>query len=672
MGISKDTYKEFLAEAEEHIEALYSNIDIMDKALRANEKINPEVLNAMFRSAHSLKGLSGMFGFETMSKMSHELENILDEMRLGKRKPDINYALSLYDAVDVLRKLLGAEKEEKVTEELRQESIRVIEKIKSTPKTSPSEDLSFEKIVPERIRAVMTEYEEYRLKDNIEAGANLLLIKALFNIDDFDEKLGKLTDIIKEKGEVISTLPSGEDIPPGKIKFELLVGTEETVEEIERKLKDYDVEILPLKKKEVPSKVSEKPVVKKEKGEERPEKEEVIESPSLPPTHFLKVDIYQLDDVMNTVGELFLIRSSIERFLENWKRLSKPTEEILEMERIERALSRNLSILRESIMEMRMVPIRTLFDRIVRAVKKISRDTGKKISIDYAGEETKLDKFIIEELMDPIMHIVRNSIDHGIESPEERILAGKPEEGKIMMRAYQRGNHVVIEVEDDGRGIDIKKVRAKAIEKGLISKSESLTNEDLLQLIFLPGFSTKDEVTMISGRGVGLDVVADKIKSLRGIVEVKTKAGSFTNFIITLPVTLAIIQALIVRVGQREFGIPITSVLETIEYSSSSIKPLEKREVLLLRDETIPIVKIESVFGFPNSFQPNYIIISGVGEKKIAIPVTDLLGRSDVVIKSLGRSLKNIKGLAGVAEIGDNRIILIIEISSLMEEIMRV
>ncbi len=660
-------YKEFIAECEEHIEELYRNIDELESAVSGGKRIDPDVLNAMFRAAHSLKGVSGMFGFETLSKLSHDLENILDELRLGKRQATQTFIGHLYDAVDALRKILAAGKEDALSDEVRREAVNIIDQLmKTREEESPKgiEESGYD--VPERIVSVMTEYEEHRLRENMRMGMNLYLLKAVFDLEDFDERLNLLNERIKQDGgEVISTLPSADEVEPGKIKFELLVGTESALEEVKKKLSDFKIEIEELKKK------AEVPPAPAPPVEEKPPP-----PPTETPVHttqFLRVEIYRLDEIMNVVGELFLARTAVGRLLERWKREGKDTEDILELERIERSMERNLNDLRERIMEIRMIPVKSLFDRVTRAVKKIAREMKKDIVIEYSGEETKLDKFIIEELMDPLMHIIRNSIDHGLESPEERMLAGKPETGRISLLAYQKGNHVVIEVEDDGRGIDVEKIRAKAVEKGLIGRGEVISEEELLNLIFMPGFSTKDEVSMISGRGVGLDVVADKIKGLRGIVEVKTKKGEMTRFVLTLPMTLAIIQALLIKIGEREFGIPITAVHETIEYESSILRAVEGREVVLLRDETIPILNLEQMFSFStDGYEPRFLIITGMGDRKVGIPVTDLIGRSDVVIKSLGGVFKNLKGIAGAADLGEDRIVLILDVTSLLEEVVRV
>jgi two-component system chemotaxis sensor kinase CheA len=322
-----------------------------------------------------------------------------------------------------------------------------------------------------------------------------------------------------------------------------------------------------------------------------------------------------------------------------------------------------------------MVPVGQLFEKMTRIVRRVANEQGKKVDLDISGANTELDKLIIEDVSDPLMHIIRNAIDHGLESPQERRSVGKPEKGLIKLRASQKGNHVVVEVHDDGRGIDIGKVRRKAIEKGLISENQVSTEEECYDLLFMPGFSTRDEVSDLSGRGVGMDVVKSNITALSGMIEVKSQPGQGTSMTITLPITLAIIKALIVRVCDKTYAIPINSVLETLMIETDIIDTIEKREMIELRKSTVPLLRLDKLFDLKISEidhqRPLYVAIVGLAEKRMGFVVDELLGQQDVVIKSLGKALSFVKGISGAAELGNQKTILVLDVAGLMTEALR-
>ena len=339
-----------------------------------------------------------------------------------------------------------------------------------------------------------------------------------------------------------------------------------------------------------------------------------------------------------------------------------------------KGLERKLTDLQKGVMEIRMIPVGQLYEKMSRIVRKISREQGKKVELKFFGADTELDKLIVEDISDPMMHIIRNAIDHGIEAPEKRLTAGKNDKGTIRISSYQKGNHVVIEVEDDGNGIDLEKVKAKALQKGLISDVQSISDRDAIDLIFLPGFSTTEKVSEVSGRGVGMDVVRNNIAAVSGMVDIETTKGEGSRFIITLPITLAIIKALIISCAERTYALPITSVMETLLLTDADIKTIERKEVIQLRENTLPLLRLDHFFAVNRTSERQrefYVVVIGVAEKRLGVVVDDLLGQQDIVIKSLGEAFKRFRGISGAADIGDQRTILVLDVGGMINETMR-
>jgi two-component system chemotaxis sensor kinase CheA len=325
-------------------------------------------------------------------------------------------------------------------------------------------------------------------------------------------------------------------------------------------------------------------------------------------------------------------------------------------------------------MEIRMTPVGQLFDKMSRIVRKVSREQGKMIELRIFGADTELDKMIIEDMSDPLMHIIRNSIDHGIETPAERIRLGKDEKGTIRLSSCQKGNHVVIEVEDNGRGIDIQRVKSKAVEVGHIRDGECISDKEALELLFLPGLSTAEQVSEISGRGVGMDVVRNNIEALSGMVDIDSERGRGTRVTITLPITLAIIKALLITAAGRSYAVPIASVQETLALESKNIITVERKEVMQLRDTTLPLLRLSRFFEIEEGaahLDCYYVIVVGLADRRVGIVVDDLLGQQDIVIKPLGDTFKGTRGIAGAADLGDQRTILVLDVGGIINEATR-
>jgi len=337
--------------------------------------------------------------------------------------------------------------------------------------------------------------------------------------------------------------------------------------------------------------------------------------------------------------------------------------------KISQTLERQLAALQDEVLEIRMVPVGQLFSRLAQVIRRYSRETGKDIELAMFGEDTELDKSLAEEIIDPLMHLVRNSIDHGIEPAEKRRRKGKNEHGNIVLKAFQKGNYVVIEVIDDGSGIDIDKVRAKAVEKGLIEPDAVLDERELVNFIFSPGFSTMETATEISGRGVGMDVVKEKLAKLGGFSEVYTKKNEGTTFTLTLPITLAIIKALIVQVGEMKFAIPLTAISETIAIEQKDLQSVERREVFYLRGEMLPIMGVGHIFQIETQRNDmTFAVVVGFGRRKLGVLVDEIIGQQEIVIKSLGEYFKGMGGFAGAAEIGRHEVILVLDVESIIEK----
>jgi two-component system chemotaxis sensor kinase CheA len=676
---SSQALKDFISETEEIIGSLNFDLVKLADSVESGD-CDPDVLNGIFRGAHSIKGLAGMFGFDDLSELSHSMENLLDGLRLGKVPFTQSLVDTLFSSLDVLISLIdGKNNDENFTVDLAP-ILAQIGQVAEGDLQSEEDPLAGLDIDPS-ILNVLTEYEEHRLLENVRKGRCLHLLRMDFDLASFDQELAEITQQLKQQGEVISTLPSAGDIGE-KIAFQILFGSDLDRGDIELLLGRDSLDIhtygRAVEAPEADGFVLEDPVA--------------VEAPvaelSVPATvedadggsslrsisRTVRVDIDKLDLLMNIVGELVLSKSAISNISDRLKGTGEK-ELATELGKTTRILERRLHELQKGVMDVRMVPVGQLFDKMTRIVRRVSNEQGKKVDLDIKGADTELDKLIIEDVSDPLMHIIRNAIDHGLEKPEERRAVGKPEKGAVQLWASQKGNHVVIEVHDDGRGIDSGKVLQKAIEKGLISKTQTLTEEETFDLLFMPGFSTRDEVSDLSGRGVGMDVVKNNIAALSGMIEVKSQPGQGSSMIITLPITLAIIKALIVRVGDITYAIPINSVLETLMIDSDVIQTIEKREVIELRKSTVPLLRINQIFDLQTHEKSDdrrlFVAIVGLAEKRMGFVVDELLGQQDVVIKSLGKALGFVKGIAGAAELGNQKTILVLDVAGLMSEALR-
>lgn len=646
--------QEFTSEAEELLDTL--SLDLASFESQGKD-VRPELVNKIFREVHSLKGLAGMLGFAGISELSHNLEDMLDRLRMGKI--EINKGLTdlLYDSVDSLNRLVIAVHDPQVEAlvDLPRLVSRIHQVVTQQPQKGAASLLSDVNLDEQTLKS-LTEYEEHRLRENLGFGNEVFAISVTFDFSDFDEKLRELAARLADSGEVISTLPSMDASGGTGISFRLLFGTRLTVGEITT-LSGPEARVESIRR-----------IVARSARPAEPSAEEDLSIRSLSRT--VRVDISRLDHVMNIVGELIIEKTHLELLTRSLaSQQSRLTSQ--EMTRIGRNLDRRLNELQKSVIEIRMVPVGQIYSKVSRAVRKIARDVSKEIELVLRGEDTELDKMMVEELTDPLMHIIRNAIDHGVEPPAGRRAAGKPPAGVITLSAYQKGNAVVIDISDDGSGIDPERIRMAAVRKGIIEAGEEMDRTKAMDLLFTPGFSTAETVSEISGRGVGLDVVRKNIQELKGSIEVISEKGEGTTFRIVLPITLAIIQALIVRASGETFAIPLTSVEESLRIRPNDISTVERKEVYFLRDFTLPLLRLADAFGLKdqeqNAADKSFVVVTRSGDRLVGLVVDALVRQQEIVIKSIGERLKTVPGVAGATEIGENEIILVVDVGSLID-----
>ncbi|HEX6095350.1 MAG TPA: chemotaxis protein CheA [Thermoanaerobaculia bacterium] len=664
--------EEFTSEAEELLDTLSRDLVEFESQ---GQNVRPELVNKIFREVHSLKGLAGMLGFADISELSHSLEDMLDKLRMGKIAISKDLIDLLFDSVDGLNRLVIAINDSSLAGLVDMTALtsRIHAIISQKPQQKSDDGLS-QLTLDEQTRKSLTEYEEHRLLENVRSGKHILSVEVTFDFADFDERLRALTQSLSEAGEVISTLPA---IPTGNmngIAFRLLYGSILDAAAVQALAPEAAVSSLrktaavptpaPASAPSLPSGIF--PPLEPGALEHV---EEEVSLRSLSQT--VRVDISRLDHVMNIVGELIIEKTQLES-LARAMATQQARMTSHELGKVARNLDRKLNELQKSVIEIRMVPVGQIYSKLSRTVRKLARELNKEIELVLRGEDTELDKMMVEELTDPLMHIIRNALDHGIESPDERRKKGKSPVGRVTLNAYQQGNSVVLDVTDDGRGIDPEKIRRVAIDRGVIGEKETIDQQRANELLFMPGFSTASMVSEISGRGVGLDVVKRNIQELKGTIEVMTRLGEGTTFRISLPITLAIIQALIVDAGGEKFAIPLTSVDESLRIYSRDIRTVERREVFTLRDFTLPLLRLADAFHMDDGREHGpdtkwFVVVTRAGEKIVGLLVDALVRQQEVVIKSIGERLKTIPGIAGATEIGEGEIVLVVDVGSLID-----
>ena len=632
MDDMKEIMEDFLIEAFELIEQI--DHDLVE--LEANPE-DLELLNRIFRVAHTVKGSSSFLNFDVLTELTHHMEDVLNKARKDELKITPDVMDVVLESVDMMKGLL------------------------------------------------------HSIRDNGNDTAAGIDIKNI---------CANLTQI--SEGETPTVAPAAPAPEPVK-EPEPAAPAEEDAPEISdaelSKLSDSEVEaeierLLKVRKAEDQARRASKGIAPKSPEEIAPaaastpapaarpapsrEKEAdkkvpaASSSSAVAQEQTIRVEVKRLDHLMNLIGELVLGKNRLLKIYDDVEERYEGEKFLEELNQVVSSLSLVTTDIQLAVMKTRMLPIAKVFNKFPRMIRDLSRELGKQIDLEISGEETELDKSIVEEIGDPLVHIIRNSCDHGIEDPETRKAAGKPEKGIVQLKAYNEGNHIVVEIVDDGKGLDADMLKAKSIEKGIITEREAdaMSEKEAFGLIFKPGFSTAAKVTNVSGRGVGMDVVKTNIEKLNGIIDIESEVGQGTVIKLKIPLTLAIIQSLLVGTQEEFYAIPLASVLETVRVPIDDIYTIDGKNVLRLRDEVLSLVRLSDVFGVKKVFDGGdhtYVVIIGVAEAKLGIIVDTLVGQEEIVIKSMGDYLQNIPGIAGATIRGDGRVTLIIDVGAMME-----
>ncbi|MGN8472712.1 chemotaxis histidine kinase/response regulator CheAY2 [Helicobacter pylori] len=643
--------------------------DFLIEAFEMNEQLdqdlvelehNPEdldLLNRIFRVAHTIKGSSSFLNLNILTHLTHNMEDVLNRARKGEIKitPDIMDVV--LRSIDLMKTLLvtirdtGSDtnngKENEIEEAVKQLQAITSQNLEGAKETSGTKEAP-EKEVKEEIKEKTKEEVKANKTPTAENPAS-------------DNPLADEPDLDYAN-------MSAEEV---EAEIERLLNKRQEADKERRAQKKQEAKQEVTPAKETPKTETPKAPKAETKAKAKADTEE-NKAPSIGVEQTVRVDVRRLDHLMNLIGELVLGKNRLIRIYSDVEERYDGEKFLEELNQVVSSISAVTTDLQLAVMKTRMQPVGKVFNKFPRMVRDLSRELGKSIELIIEGEETELDKSIVEEIGDPLIHIIRNSCDHGIEPLEERRRLNKPETGKVQLSAYNEGNHIVIKISDDGKGLDPVMLKEKAIEKGVISErdAEGMSDREAFNLIFKPGFSTAKVVSNVSGRGVGMDVVKTNIEKLNGIIEIDSEVGVGTTQKLKIPLTLAIIQALLVGVQEEYYAIPLSSVLETVRISQDEIYTVDGKSVLRLRDEVLSLVRLSDIFKVDAILESNsdvYVVIIGLADQKIGVIVDYLIGQEEVVIKSLGYYLKNTRGIAGATVRGDGKITLIVDVGAMMD-----
>lgn len=693
----------FIEEAKEHLQALNEHLLILEK-----EPENENTINEIFRAAHSLKGMAGTMGYKRMQHLTHDMENVFQEIRSGKMKVRPELTDCLFEGLDALQEYVdniintqdeGTNDNQPLIDALAREldiGLNGGQTEEAPAKKTPEPE---KKDVPVQETGsdntgVKIKYAEYEKTAISEASSEGLTAYEVY-VDLQESCLLKAAraylvfKAVEEFGEIIKSVPDAQMIEDEKfdLSFAVVVLSNADPENIRKRVLNVsEVKEAVVKKAEFVTSAPAKSAEKEEAAPGAEKKDTSKDTATAKPApaaaakqgqqtakkavvnRSVRVDIEKLDDLMNLVSELIIAKNGLASI--SGDDFAKKEKKTIYNEQIE-YLERITSNIHQSVMKVRMVPIESVVNRFPRMIRDLSKKLDKPMELVMTGEETELDRTVIDEIGDPLMHILRNSADHGLESAEKRKALGKPETGLIKLNAFQEGNSVIIECSDDGGGIDTEKVKKKAIEKGTITEeqAETMTEKDFIDLLFRPSFSTAEQVSDVSGRGVGLDVVKSKIESLSGTVECKTVLGAGTTFTIRLPLTLAIIQSLMVTIGGEKYAIPLGSIDTIEDFPKEEIKRVEKKEVINLRGNVIPLIRMAELLDVPGE-RPERdnvtMVVVAKGDRKAGLVVDELIGQLEIVIKSIGKYINNSKMISGATVLGDGEVALILDANALV------
>ncbi|MCR5768169.1 MAG: chemotaxis protein CheA [Lachnospiraceae bacterium] len=694
----------FIEETKEHLQSLNEQLLVLEK-----EPENKETINEIFRAAHSLKGMAGTMGYKRMQKLTHDMENVFQEIRNDKMKVSSNLVDGLFRGLDALEGYLdniintqdeGTNDNQDLIDLFAKELEIGLNGGGGDAAPAAADSGAAAPAAPEAAPAASTttngldvltinETENEAISKAAEEGLSAYGI----NVEIQETCVLKAAraflvfKALEEHGEIIKSVPDAQAVEDEKFDFDFSVVVLTKSKEDELKAAVMNVsEIKDAHIKKIEPKAAAKPAETVASGSgtaaaaatatapaaaaAKPAETKAAPAKGKPVVNrSVRVDIEKLDDLMNLVSELIIAKNGLvaispTELANDEVRNGNFREQVEYLERI-------TTNIHQSVMKVRMVPIESVVNRFPRMIRDLSKKLDKKMELYMTGEETELDRTVIDEIGDPLQHILRNAADHGLESNEARVAAGKPEVGSIFLDAYQEGNNVIIEVRDDGGGIDVEKVKRKAIEKGTITEeqAESMTDKEIVDLLFRPSFSTAEKISDISGRGVGLDVVKTKIEALGGNVECKTVLGEGSTFTIRLPLTLAIIQALMVVIGNEKYAIPLGSIQTIEDIEVSEVKYVEGKEVIHLRGSVIPLVRLDKILDVPDSKKDAEnltVVIVTKGDKLAGLIVDDLIGQLEIVIKSIGKYINNCKMISGATILGDGEIALILDANTLV------
>ena len=648
----------FLQESEEQLEILEQ------ETLRLEREPTQDRLSSIFRAAHTLKGSSRAMGFSNFAGLTHEMENVLDLLRGEKLQLTTEIATTLLTCLDSLNEMKASIAEGNGDALDCQSLIQQLQN-HSTGNDSPTANASSFELTSESqaaLSAASAEQCVYAAHFTLSPDCVMKFVRVFMAIN-----------IVQEGGEILLSTPDSEALEEEQfeLNFSLYFHHRDSADLLRAKFAGIgEVARFDLARwtPSEPPAVAPSTVAPTVDQPSAPESAAPIKKPESGQT--VRVDVARLDELMNLVGELVIDRTRIAQIGSHLAAKYEYDENIEALGETVGHITRITADLQEQIMKARMLPIETVFNRFPRMVRDLAQKVGKEISLQLLGGETELDRSVIEVIGDPLLHILRNSIDHGIESPDDRIKGGKDRSGKVTVSARHQENHIVIEIQDDGRGIDHERVRSKAIQSGLITReaAERLTEKECLQFIFASGLSTAAEVSEVSGRGVGMDIVRSNIQRLGGIIDVETQVGQGTRFTLRLPLTLAIIQGLLVKVAGVVYVLPLGSVIETLSIHKNQIQSVHQSEVIVIRGMTTPLIRLRNVFNTRNfteetKVDSHYVVIVGLAEQRIGLVVDSLIGEQEVVIKSLSRFCGDIVGISGATILGNGNVALIVDVN---------
>lgn len=648
----QEILEDFLIEAFEMIEQLDQDLVELE-----NRPEDLELLNRIFRVAHTIKGSGSFLNFSVLTHLTHHMEDVLNKARHGELTitPDIMDVV--LESIDFMKKLLNAIRDTGTDANtgLDSDIANVVTRLDAISKGESPQDIPASQESSTAQEAPQSQAPQ-EVSNNTQEEVDYSNMSPEEVEKEIERLLNQRQEEDKKKREEKRAKGELQDIQaPSEIEQTPNATPAAKAPESQ---KQPEVNATPAKQTEA------KPQIKPRQEENKTLATSVEQT--------IRVDVKRLDSLMNLIGELVLGKNRLIKIYNDVEERYEGEKFLEELNQVVASVSMVTTDIQLAVMKTRMLPIGRVFNKFPRMVRDLSRELGKNIELVISGEETELDKSIVEEIGDPLVHLIRNACDHGIESKEERIAAGKKEQGTVELKAYNEGNHIVVEITDDGKGMDPATLKAKAIEKGIIGEREAdtMTDREAYSLIFKAGFSTAKVVTNVSGRGVGMDVVKTNIEKLNGIIDVDSTYGEGTTLKLKIPLTLAIIQSLLVGVQEEYYAIPLASVIETVRISQDEIYTVENKSVLRLRNEVLPLVRLADIFGvdsvFDNSEQA-YVVVIGLAENKIGVIVDFLIGQEEVVIKSLGSYLKGTEGIAGATIRGDGRVTLIVDIAAMMQ-----